>query len=165
MPLVGRRASATETLISACSTEHAGEAPGEITAEADRARAGRRAAPRQSTTHEERHQRQRADHAELLGDDGEDEVRVRIGQEIELLHALAGSEAEDAARADRDQRLQRLEAAAERVLLRLEEGEQPLAPVVGTERISQATTGSAAPRPITSEAPGEAGEEEQHARR
>ena len=51
------------------------------------------------------------DEPELLADDGEDHVGVRLGQEVDLLHALAEPVAEDAAGAEADLRLHDLEAA------------------------------------------------------
>ena len=52
-----------------------------------------------------------------------------LGQVVDLLDALAEPAAEDAARADADQRLHVLEPGAERVVPGVEEGEQALAPV------------------------------------
>jgi hypothetical protein len=52
----------------------------------------------------------RSDEAELLADDGEDHVRVRLGEVEELEHALAEADSEDPAGAHPDHRLDRLEA-------------------------------------------------------
>ena len=69
-------------------------------------------------------QRRGADEPELLADDGEDHVGVRLGQVVDLLHALAEPVAEDVARAEADLRLHDLEARALRVLPRVEEAEE-----------------------------------------
>ena len=53
--------------------------------------------------------------AELLADDGEDEVRVRLGQVEDLLHRLAEADAEQAAGAERDLALDGLKAGVARV--------------------------------------------------
>ncbi len=58
---------------------------------------------------------------ELLADDGEDEVRVGLGQVEDLLHGLAGAEPEQPARADRDLALDGLEAVRAGVRPRVEE--------------------------------------------
>src|SRR6185295_3432512 len=87
------------------------------------------AQPAPEEEREEQHDRSRADHSELLGDDRVDEVGVGIGQEVELLHALARPQSEDPSGADRYQRLERLETAAQRILVGIEEGEKPRAPV------------------------------------
>src|SRR6266487_141617 len=47
--------------------------------------------------------------AELLADDREDHVRVRLGQVVDLLDPLAETASEDPAGAEPDQRLHRLE--------------------------------------------------------
>ena len=51
------------------------------------------------------HDDRRADKAELLADDGENEIVVLFGQEQELLPALAESQAEQSARTDGEQAL------------------------------------------------------------
>ena len=71
----------------------------------------------------------RADEAELLADDGEDHVRVRLGQVVDLLDAVAEPLADEAARAHADHRLHALEAGALSVLPRVEEAEEARAPV------------------------------------
>ena len=58
------------------------------------------------------HDDRRADQAELLADDGENEVVVLLGQEQELLPALAEPHAEESARADGEQALSDLIAVA-----------------------------------------------------
>src|SRR3954465_6919368 len=60
-------------------------------------------------------------HAELLPDDGEDEVRVRLGQVEDLLHRLPEPDPEEPARAERDLSLHGLEAGAARVAPRVDE--------------------------------------------
>ena len=64
------------------------------------------------------------DEPELLADDGEDHVGVRLGQVVDLLHALAEPLAEEVARAEADLRLDDLEPGPLRVLPRIEEAEQ-----------------------------------------
>ena len=70
-----------------------------------------------------------ADEPELLADDRVDEVGVRLGQVEQLLHAGHQPAAEDAAGADGDQRLDDLEAVAERIGPRIPERQQPAAAV------------------------------------
>src|SRR5436309_3335657 len=55
------------------------------------------------------HEDRCADKAELLADDGEDHVGVRLRQVVDLLDPLPETTAEDAARADADLRLHVLE--------------------------------------------------------
>src|SRR3954452_9825225 len=64
-------------------------------------------------------------HAEFLPDDGEDEVRMRLGQVEDLLDRLPEPDAEEPARAERDLSLHRLEAGAARVAPRVDEGREP----------------------------------------
>src|SRR6185369_2807811 len=71
----------------------------------------------------------RADEPELLADDREDHVRVRLGQEVRLLDALAEAAPEDPARAEPDDRLHRLVAGALGVVPRVDEAEQASAAV------------------------------------
>ena len=59
---------------------------------------------------EQRDDERRAREPELLDEHGEHEVRVRLGQVEELLHALAQAHAAPFAAADRHQRLRELEA-------------------------------------------------------
>ena len=61
---------------------------------------------------EDGHDERRADQAQLLADDGEDAVVVLLGQEEELLPALAETETEETSRADGDEALARLIARA-----------------------------------------------------
>ena len=70
-----------------------------------------------------------ADEPELLADDREDHVGVRLGQEVHLLDPLPEPLAGDPARAHADDRLHVLEARALGVLPRVEEAEHALAPV------------------------------------
>src|SRR5205823_13820646 len=82
-----------------------------------------------------REQRERRDHghdadeAELLADDGEDHVGVRLRQVEHLLDAVAEAATEDAARRHADHRLDDLEAGVLRVAPRVEEGEDAIATV------------------------------------
>ena len=57
----------------------------------------------------------RADEAELLGNDGEDEIGLRLRQEADLLLPLHEAAHRETARADRDEGLDDLESAAERI--------------------------------------------------
>ena len=76
-------------------------------------------------------EQQRAEQSELLADDGEHEVGGALGQELELSLCTAQKAfAGDAARADGDGRLDDVVARAERIGLRIEEGEHALALVV-----------------------------------
>src|SRR2546421_3043660 len=63
-----------------------------------------------------------SDEPELLADHGEDHVRVRLGEVVDLVDPLPEAAAEDAAGADADLRLHVLEPGAERVLPGIEEG-------------------------------------------
>ena len=65
-----------------------------------------------------------ADEPELLADDGEDHVGVRLRQVVDLLDPLPEAAAEDAAGADADLSLDVLQAGAERILPRVEEREE-----------------------------------------
>jgi hypothetical protein len=67
--------------------------------------------------------RGRADESDLLADDGEDEIVVRLGQEEELLHAVPEPESEHAARSNRDLRLQELVTLAQWTAGGIHEGE------------------------------------------
>ena len=67
--------------------------------------------------------------AELLADDGEDEVGVGLGDVEDLLDRRAQPVAEHPAAADRDLALHRLKARAGRVIPGIEEARQPRAPV------------------------------------
>jgi hypothetical protein len=71
----------------------------------------------------------RADEAELLADDREDHVRRSLRKVVDLLHALAEADAEYASGAERDHRLDGLEAGALGIVPRVEEAEDALAPV------------------------------------
>jgi hypothetical protein len=102
--------------------------------------------PRQAITPKQASISERADEAELLRDHGVDEVGVRLRQVEQLLHARHQPLAEHAAGADRDQRLDDLEAVAERIGPGIEEREQP-APAVGRRRDEAVSAeASAAPR-------------------
>ena len=67
---------------------------------------------------------ERADQPELLADQREDEIGVRLGQEEHLLLALPEPDAAEAAGAEGDERLHELKAGVLRVRPRIEEGEQ-----------------------------------------
>ncbi|KAI3478034.1 hypothetical protein L1887_60086 [Cichorium endivia] len=78
---------------------------------------------------EQRHGQQRADHAELLGENGEHEVGVRFRQVELLLHAVAQADAEPFATTEGDQRLGQLVAGAELIGPGVGEGNQTRHPV------------------------------------
>src|SRR3954469_3848531 len=65
-----------------------------------------------------------ADEPELLADDGEDHVGVRLRQVMDLLDPLAEPPSEDAAGTEADLRLHVLQAGAEWILPRIEEREE-----------------------------------------
>jgi hypothetical protein len=67
--------------------------------------------------------------AELLADDREDHVRVRLREVVDLRHSVTQADAEDAAGSHSDQRLHGLEACALRILPRVEEAEDARAPI------------------------------------
>src|SRR3954453_3672606 len=83
---------------------------------------GLEARPREEDVRED--QRRGSEQAELLADDGEDHVGVRLRQEMDLLHALPQPVADEMTRAEADLRLDDLEARSLRVLPRVEEAEQ-----------------------------------------
>ena len=72
-----------------------------------------------------------ADEAELLADDGGDEIGVRLGQ-VEHLQAAPEAEPQRAARAEAHDRLERLVGDVLAVLVHVEPREVPLA--CGTPR-------------------------------
>ena len=74
---------------------------------------------------EQDHDTQREPQAEFLGDDGEDEVRVRLREIAELLPALSQPDAIGAAGGERGERLVKLVGAALAVALDVEEGGEP----------------------------------------
>src|SRR6202162_5764482 len=77
--------------------------------------------------HVQHEQQQQAEEAELLADDGEDEVGGALGEEFELcLAAVHPALAEHAAGADRDLRLDDVVAGAEWIGLRVEKHEHAL---------------------------------------
>ena len=114
MPLVGSRPSTTlmfrnawaTTIVVMPSARKAPNRSGAVTA-------ARR--PRQAMTQKQTSDERGAEQAELLGDHREDEVGVRLGQVEELLDAAHQAAAEPAAAADGDERLQQVEAVAERI--------------------------------------------------
>src|SRR5437773_6473651 len=71
-------------------------------------------------------ERRGADEAELLADDREDHVGVRLRQVVDLLDALPEPLAEEMSRAQADLRLDDLESGALRVLPRVEKAEDAL---------------------------------------
>ena len=86
------------------------------------------AADQQQVEHE---QDRVADQPEFLAEHGEDEIGVALRQEVEVrLRAVQPALADDAARAERDRRLRRVIAGAERIATRIEERQDPLALIV-----------------------------------
>ena len=133
MPLVGIRPRTTLMLTNACTAiivvnPSARNAPNRSGA----CRTTRR--PRHVMTQKQPSDQRRAHEAELLGDHRIDEIGVRLGQEEQLLHAVHQPFAPHAARADSDERLNDLEAAAERIAPRIEKGQQAAAPIAGARR-------------------------------
>ena len=94
---------------------------------------------------------QAADEAELLADDREDEVGVRVGEEHPLGPARAEPDAVDAAAAERDQRLRDLVAGVRRVGPRVEEREHARPAVRRRDREQRVTSATPA---ATERAPG-----------
>ena len=92
--------------------------------------------PRYRNDEEQADHADHADEAELLGDHGEDEVGVGLGQVAPLGPARTEAGAGDAARRDADERLPHLEARVAAVRGEVEEREPALAPVghAGDER-------------------------------
>ena len=74
-----------------------------------------------------------ADQSEFLGNHRVDEVRVRLRQVEQLLHTLHQPFARDASGAYRDERLNQLEAVAERIVPGVQECEHAAAAVVGAD--------------------------------
>ncbi len=102
-----------------------------------------------------------ADEPELLGVDGEDEVAGALGDELEVgLRALHPALAERTAGADRDHRLERVEALAERVGRRIDQRQDALALVVVQQRPRHGQHGQSADRHHRQPAPRQAGEED-----
>src|ERR1043165_2864559 len=108
------------------------EADGGVELEALRVARDAEAAPDEEG--EEDDEDERADEAELLADDGEDEVRMRLGEEEELLPPVAEAEAAQAARAEGDERLHGLESLPQRIGLGVQEREEAIAPIRGAVR-------------------------------
>ena len=83
--------------------------------------------------------------AQLLADDREDEVGVRLGEVEQLLAARGEAHAGHSAAAERDERLAQLEAVAQRIAEGVEEGEDPGDPVFGGEHRPREQRGRDAP--------------------
>src|ERR1700674_1177761 len=100
-------------------------------------RHGRRSQEPDQQQAEHREQHQASQQAELLGEDGEDEVGRAFGHKAELaLKPVQPSLAEQAARPHRDPRLKQVVAGAERVLVRVEKDLQAPA-LVAVEQVGQ----------------------------
>ena len=78
-----------------------------------------------------------AGHTQLLADDRENEVGVRLGQVEDLLHRLPEPAAEEPARPQRDLPLDRLKARPAGVRPRVEKGRQPRPPVGRADRVQE----------------------------
>ena len=85
--------------------------------------------PEDREADEERDHEQPADQPELLADDREDEVGVRVREEVPLRPARAEADAGEPAAADRDERLRDLVSGVGLVGERMQEGEQARPPV------------------------------------
>ena len=109
---------------------------------------GANAAPEEDG--EQQHDHQRAHQSQLLGSHGEDEVGVRLGKIEKLLLAFHQADAGDAAGAHRDQRLNDVKAAALRIGIGIEEGEDAVAAIGYVEdqeiQAAAATPAKAYPR-------------------
>src|SRR5450759_4717477 len=125
-------------------------------------RHGRRAQEPDQQEPENRQQDQAPEQAELLGEDGEDEVRCAFGHEAELsLQPVQPSLAEEAARADRDSRLQQVVAGPERVLGRIEKDLQA-PPLVAVQEMRQQGERDACREDEREELPRASAREEKH---
>ena len=127
-PLVGSAPMTTPRFTSVWVASISGEPEREVAAEGIR-RAQADAQPPPDEQREERDDADGADQPQLLADDGEDEVGVGLGQVEELLLRLPEPAAEPATRAEREERLDDLEAAALRVVPRVDEGDHAPPPV------------------------------------
>ena len=133
MPDTGRTPTTAPRLIAAWPTIQA------VTPAASSMpnRSGARRATRKPTrpnAGEQREHEDAADEPELLADDREDEVGVRVGQEHPLGATRAEPDAVDAAAAERDQRLGDLVAGVRLVVPRVQEREHAGAAVGRRER-------------------------------
>ncbi len=129
MPVSGAMPSAAARLIGRLSADERSDARREELPE-------RVLAAHRDPESGDREERECADHerrtpieAELLADDREDHVRVRLREVGDLPHTLAEPGTREAAGADPDRRLHDLEAGALRVAPRVEEAEDASAPV------------------------------------
>jgi hypothetical protein len=129
-PVSGIMPTTPPMLMRACVNTHAVTPPASSMPKRSLAR-NATCTPRRPEGDEQPAHREHADEAELLGEDGEDEVGVGLGQEAPLELAGAKADAGDAARGDADQRLPHLEPGVLLVLREIEEGQPPLTPVVG----------------------------------
>src|SRR4029077_13805259 len=127
-------------------------------------RHGRRPQETDQQQAEQREQDQASQEAELLGEDGEDEVGRPLGHEAELaLQAVEPSLAEQASRADGNSRLQQVVACAEGVLVRVEKYLQPSA-LIAVEQVGQQRQSDAGREHQGEELPRTGPREEEHAR-
>ena len=124
-PVYGSELVTTAMLTSACSVSMQVRPVAKSRPNASGARQAIRK-PRQASTPNSNSTPDAADEAELLADDREDRVGVRVGHPVELLQAVAQPVPERPARAERDQPLRRVPAAALDVAPRIEEGADAL---------------------------------------
>ena len=115
MPDTGSRPTTAPRLITACPTIHAVTPAATSVPKRSGARRATRKPTRPKPGEQPEHE-QAADEAELLADDREDEVGVRVREEHPLGAAGAEPDAVHAAAAERDQRLRDLVAGVRRVL-------------------------------------------------
>src|SRR6202521_5584591 len=126
-------------------------------------RHGRRSQEPDQQQAEHREQHQASQQAELLGEDGEDEVGRTFGHKAELaLQTVQPSLAEQAARANGDSRLEQVVTGAERVLVRVEKDLQAPA-LVAVKQVGQQRYGYARREDEGEELPRACPREEQHA--
>ena len=133
MPVIGSSPHTAPMLITACPTIHAVMPAARSAPNRSAARAAARM-PSTANPANEREHEHAAEQAELLGDDREDEVGVRVREEVPLGPAGAEPDAGPAAAADRDQRLRDLVALVRLVGERVQEREHPRPPVRRRER-------------------------------
>ena len=126
IPLVGTRESTTLMLKKACSRMLVvmPKATRRAKGSWERKAVRRPRTPKRTKSRNDEHG---ADEAKLLGNVGEDEVGVRLGQVEELLHAFHVAAAGEAAGADGDERLVDVEAGALRIGIGIEEDQHALA--------------------------------------
>ena len=133
MPVTGSRADDRADVDHRLADDpHRGAGGDERTEPVGRAQRGARA--EDAERDEQPDHEEAPDEPELLADDGEDEVGVRVGQEVPLRPAGAEADAGQAAAPERDERLRDLVAGVGRVGERVQEREHARPPVGLGER-------------------------------